>query len=100
MNAFGIDLGSSNIKIYNGCDNTHFMEKNMIAIKGRDTLFAYGDSAFVKSHYLLKEGFYDYVGSDMHGLNNFKRFVPEIRLKSQEMDELQRLLDNNKTLFN
>ncbi len=46
MNAFGIDLGSSNIKIYNGCDNTYFMEKNMIAIKGRDSLFAYGDSAF------------------------------------------------------
>ncbi|MBP5608240.1 MAG: rod shape-determining protein [Lachnospiraceae bacterium] len=46
MNAFGIDLGSSNIKIYNGCDDTYFMEKNMIAIQGRDTLFAYGDSAF------------------------------------------------------
>ena len=46
MNAFGIDLGSSNIKIYNGCDDTYFMEKNMIAIQGRDSLFAYGDSAF------------------------------------------------------
>lgn len=46
MNAFGIDLGSSNIKIYNGLDDSYFMEKNMIAIEGRDTLFAYGDSAF------------------------------------------------------
>ena len=46
MNAFGIDLGSSNIKIYNASDDTYFMEKNMIAIKGRDSLFAYGDSAF------------------------------------------------------
>ncbi|MBR5419748.1 MAG: rod shape-determining protein [Lachnospiraceae bacterium] len=46
VNAFGIDLGSSNIKIYNGNDDTYFMEKNMIAIEGRDTLFAYGDSAF------------------------------------------------------
>ncbi|MBR3515725.1 MAG: rod shape-determining protein [Lachnospiraceae bacterium] len=46
INAFGIDLGSSNIKIYNGMNNTYFMEKNMIAIQGRDTLFAYGDSAF------------------------------------------------------
>ena len=41
MNAFGIDLGSSNIKIYNASDDTYFMEKNMIAIKGRDTLYAY-----------------------------------------------------------
>ncbi|MBQ9867154.1 MAG: rod shape-determining protein [Lachnospiraceae bacterium] len=46
MNAYGIDLGSSNIKIYNASDDTYFMEKNMIAIKGRDNLFAYGDSAF------------------------------------------------------
>ncbi|MCR5250916.1 MAG: rod shape-determining protein [Lachnospiraceae bacterium] len=46
INAFGIDLGSSNIKIYNGIDDTYFMEKNMIAIEGRDSLFAYGDSAF------------------------------------------------------
>lgn len=46
INAFGIDLGSSNIKIYNGNNDSFFMEKNMIAIEGKDTLFAYGDSAF------------------------------------------------------
>lgn len=44
--AFGIDLGSSNIKIYNANNDTFFMEKNMIAIEGRDTLLAYGNSAF------------------------------------------------------
>lgn len=46
MNAFGIDLGSSNIRIYNGIDDSFMMEKNMIAVEGKDTLFAYGDSAF------------------------------------------------------
>ena len=46
INAFGIDMGSSNIKIYNGNNDSFFLEKNMIAIEGRDTLFAYGDSAF------------------------------------------------------
>ena len=46
MNAFGIDLGTSNIKLYNGNSDTYFMEKNMIAIEGRDTILAYGDSAF------------------------------------------------------
>lgn len=46
MNAFGIDLGTGNIKIYNGNTDTFFMEKNMIAIEGKNTLFAYGDSAF------------------------------------------------------
>lgn len=45
-NAFGIDLGTSNIKIYNRSDDTILVEKNMIAIENKSTLFAYGDSAF------------------------------------------------------
>jgi rod shape-determining protein MreB len=45
-NAFGIDLGTSNIKIYNRSDDSVFVEKNMIAIENKKTLFAYGDSAF------------------------------------------------------
>ena len=45
-NAFGIDLGTSNIKIYNRSDDSVMVEKNMIAIENKDTLFAYGDSAF------------------------------------------------------
>ena len=45
-NAFGIDLGTSNIKIYNRTDDNVFVEKNMIAIENKRTLFAYGNSAF------------------------------------------------------
>lgn len=45
-NVFGIDLGTSNIKIYNRADDTILVEKNMIAIENKNTLFAYGDSAF------------------------------------------------------
>ncbi len=45
-NAFGIDLGTSNIKIYNRSDDEVFVEKNMIAIENKRNLFAYGDSAF------------------------------------------------------
>lgn len=44
--AFGIDLGTSNIKIYNRLDDTILVEKNMIAIENKKNLFAYGDSAF------------------------------------------------------
>lgn len=44
--AFGIDLGTSNIKIYNRSDDTILVEKNMIAIENKKNLFAYGDSAF------------------------------------------------------
>lgn len=44
--AFGIDLGTCNIKIYNGQNDKVLVEKNMIAIEDKNTLFAYGNSAF------------------------------------------------------
>jgi len=45
-NAFGIDLGTNNIKIYSRNEDSVMVEKNMIAIENKNTLFAYGDSAF------------------------------------------------------
>lgn len=45
-NIFGIDLGTSNIKIYNRADDSVMVQKNMIAIENKKTFFAYGDSAF------------------------------------------------------
>ena len=46
MNAYGIDLGTNNIKIYDKSDDKIYVEKNMIAIENKNTLFAYGDSAY------------------------------------------------------
>lgn len=45
-NTFGIDLGTNNIKIYSSNEDSVLVEKNMIAIEGKSTLFAYGNSAF------------------------------------------------------
>ncbi len=45
-NVYGIDLGTNNIKIYSKNDDKILVEKNMIAIENKHTLFAYGDSAF------------------------------------------------------
>lgn len=45
-NSFGIDLGTNNIKIYSRNEDSIMVEKNMIAIENKNTLFAYGDSAF------------------------------------------------------
>ena len=45
-NVFGIDLGTSNIKIYSRNEDAIIVEKNMIAIENKNTLFAYGDSAY------------------------------------------------------
>ncbi|HKM03879.1 MAG TPA: rod shape-determining protein [Lachnospiraceae bacterium] len=45
-NVFGIDLGTNNIKIYSKNDDSILIEKNMIAIENKNTLFAYGNSAY------------------------------------------------------
>lgn len=70
------------------------MQLNLLSLGG-----AYGEMANAKAHYLLKHGLYDFVASDMHGLNNFERFLPHIKLTTKEMDELLRLKENNKKLF-
>lgn len=46
QNAYGIDLGTNSIKIYSRSDDSVLVEKNMIAIENKNTLFAYGNSAF------------------------------------------------------
>ncbi len=46
FNAYGIDLGTNNIKIYDRNEDKVVIEKNMIAIENKNTLFAYGNSAF------------------------------------------------------
>lgn len=43
---YGIDFGTSNIKIYNGVTKTTLNEKNIIAIKNKNELFEIGDEAF------------------------------------------------------
>lgn len=75
-------------------DKRYKFQLNLLSLAG-----AYGKPAMVKSHYLLKEGMYDYVGSDMHGLGNFERFLPEIRLSKKEIECLEQLIENNKRLF-
>lgn len=74
-------------------DKNYKFQLNLLSLAG-----AYGGNAVVKSQYLLKEGFYDYVGSDMHGLSNFERFLPEIRLNKKSIEQLERLIENNKKL--
>ncbi len=45
-NICGIDLGTSNIKIYNHQKNEILDEKNIIAIEGKKNIYAMGDAAF------------------------------------------------------
>lgn len=79
MNSFGIDLGTSNIKIYNRSDDSVMIEKNMIAIENKNTLFAYGNSAFemyekapgnIHISYPLSNG----VIADIHNMETLVKF--------------------------
>ena len=45
-NSFGIDLGTSNIKIYNMAEDSILNQKNMLAIRNKKTMFAIGDEAY------------------------------------------------------
>lgn len=75
-------------------DKRFKFQLNLLSLGG-----AYGHLASVKAHYLLKEGMYDFIGSDMHGLDNFRRFLPDIRLSKKELANLEQLIENNKKLF-
>ena len=46
LSVFGIDFGTNNIKIYNGISKTITNEKNIIAIKNKTEVLAFGDEAF------------------------------------------------------
>lgn len=67
---------------------------NLLSLAG-----AYGGPAMAKSHFMLKHGMYDFVGSDMHNLSNFEHFLPELRLTKKEIDQLFLLKENNRKLF-
>ena len=46
QHVYGIDLGTSNIKMYSGSSDNILNEKNVIAIKNKNELFEIGDEAF------------------------------------------------------
>ncbi len=45
-NLFGIDLGTSQIKLYNAQTDHITVEKNMLAVENKSEMIAYGDDAF------------------------------------------------------
>ncbi len=44
--AFGLDLGTWSFRLYNSQTDRVLVERNMIAVRGRTTMIAYGDEAF------------------------------------------------------
>ena len=75
-------------------DKGYLYQLNLLSLAG-----AYGEPAMVKSHHMLRDGMYDYVGTDLHRLDNFKRFLPNMKLTAKEIDGLHVLYENNAKLF-
>lgn len=75
-------------------DKRYKFQLNLLSFAG-----VYGEMAKAKALELLKEDYYDYIGSDMHSLGNFERFLPKMRFKTKEIDMIGQLLENNKKLF-
>ena len=46
QNAFGVDIGTNSIKIYNKNMDTILNEKNVIAIQNKTKVYAIGDEAY------------------------------------------------------
>ncbi|MCR4923587.1 MAG: rod shape-determining protein [Lachnospiraceae bacterium] len=91
INAFGIDLGTYNIKIYNGFKETISSHKNIIAIQNRHNIFAYGDDAFTMyekapSNIVVSYPLINGVIADIHNM--------QVLLKNFILDEMDGNLRN------
>ena len=71
----------------------YLFQLNLLSLAG-----AYGGVAQAKAHQLLKEGVYDYIGSDLHRLNNLEERIKTIRLSKKEVDLVMKLVENNSSL--
>lgn len=87
-NTFGIDLGTSNIKIYDLNADGVIIEKNMIAIRNKTEVFAYGNSAYdmyekapgnIKISYPISGG----VIADINHMETLVRLFINAQMKGQ-----------------
>ncbi len=87
-NTFGIDLGTSNIKIYDLNADGVVVEKNMIAVKDKTHVFAYGNSAYdmyekapnnIKISYPLSNG----VIADINHMETLVRLFVNAQMRGQ-----------------
>ena len=71
----------------------YLFQMNLLSLAG-----AYGKPAKEKALKMLKEGMYEYLGSDLHRLDRIPEMIAAIKLTTKETDALFLLLENNKRL--
>lgn len=59
----------------------------------------YGKHPQQNADYLLKQGLYDYAGSDLHSIENYRIGLKLLSLTNIQEKELRRILINNNTLW-
>ena len=74
-------------------EKDYLLQLNLLSLGG-----AYGDEAQAKARQLLKDGMYDYVGTDLHRVANVEKMINDIKLTTKERDNLLLLFDNNNQL--
>lgn len=67
---------------------------NLLSLSGY-----YGKFALLSARKLIKKGFYDFVGSDLHNLKKYKEGLKHLYLSSSERKEIEKLLVNNQNLM-
>lgn len=59
----------------------------------------YGKPSQEKASHFLREGWYDFVGSDLHRLNIYERFLNKATFSSKEIGLIKDLVKKNDELF-
>ncbi|WP_456087928.1 tyrosine-protein phosphatase [Parabacteroides sp.] len=74
-------------------DKGYKFQLNLFSLAG-----VYGSRPAKYAAYLMKEGFYDYAGSDLHHPDDYERNLTRLKLSGKMIDRLKRVLENNKRL--
>lgn len=74
----------------NGC----MFQLNLLSLAG-----VYGSKKMSIARSFLKDGVYDYVGSDIHQLDMYTRALERIDISGTEQKALERLMENNRELW-
>ncbi|MDR1980050.1 MAG: hypothetical protein LBQ39_00335 [Tannerellaceae bacterium] len=85
-------------------EDTHYFQLKERGCELQLNLFSlaglYGEHIRKRAFFVLKEGLYDYTGSDIHQLKTYTEFLKRLRLDRSQRKELERLIANNTTLWN
>jgi tyrosine-protein phosphatase YwqE len=70
------------------------LQLNLFSLAG-----LYGAHIRKKASFILKEGLYDYTGSDFHHLEVYDASLKRLRLDRYQLKEAERLMENNTSLW-